>query len=173
MPGDTQTVAHSIWIRERMNLAADALRQGGHLRLCVHGESMLPSLWPGDFVEIEACSLSDIRAGEIVLAMRGHRFFLHRVDGPESMNGFVLRGDSMPACDPIFPPEALIGRMVAPAAPTSWVAAKCSRAIGWALCYCRPARSLALKIRFRAKSPGGLLRSPQAEAEVSPSELRA
>ena len=44
----------------------------------VHGESMLPALWPGDVVEIESCSLEDIRPGEIVLAQRDGRLFLHR-----------------------------------------------------------------------------------------------
>ena len=81
------------------------------LRLRVHGESMLPTLWPGDLVEIANCSPEELRTGEIVLAMREGRFFLHRLVAPCTSNGFLLRGDSMPGPDPLFPPEALVGRI--------------------------------------------------------------
>ena len=42
---------------------------------------MLPALWPGDVVEIASCSLEDVRPGEIVLARREGRLFLHRLVG--------------------------------------------------------------------------------------------
>ena len=93
-------------------LVADVLRRGGRLRLQVRGESMLPTLWPGDVVEIASCSLDDVRPGEIVLARRDGRLFLHRLAAPCTPNGFLLRGDSMPGPDPRFPPEALLGRLV-------------------------------------------------------------
>ena len=77
---------------------------------------MLPALWPGDVVEIASCSLEDLRLGEIVLAQREGRLFLHRLVGrftdPGTLNGFLLRGDSMPGLDPQFPIEALLGRLV-------------------------------------------------------------
>src|SRR6202163_1814360 len=97
----------SSWSAERSALVADALRRFGQsVRLRVHGESMLPALWPGDVVEIAGCSLEDVRPGEIVLARRDGRLFLHRLvgrfDGPSTPNGFLLRGDSMPAPDPQF-----------------------------------------------------------------------
>src|SRR5208337_571164 len=111
------SAARSSWSAERSALAADVLRRGGRLRLRVHGESMLPALWPGDVVEIASCSLEDVRPGEIVLARREGRLFLHRLVrrclvAPGTPNGFLLRGDSMPGSDPQFPPEALLGRLV-------------------------------------------------------------
>ena len=40
------------WNVERLALAEDALRSGVRLRLQIRGDSMLPTLWPGDMVEI-------------------------------------------------------------------------------------------------------------------------
>ena len=88
----------SSWSAEGSALVADALRRSGRLRqivrLRVHGESMLPALWPGDVVEIASCSPEDVRPGEIVLALRDGRLFLHRFVGrfndPCKPNGFLL-----------------------------------------------------------------------------------
>src|SRR5277367_622282 len=112
MRRDVTSAPGSSWSAERSALAADALRQSGRLRLRVRGESMLPTLWPGDVVEIASCSIEEVRSPEIVLAARDGRFFLHRLIAPCTPDGFRLRGDSMPACDPQYPPEALLGRLV-------------------------------------------------------------
>ena len=93
-------------------LAADALRRTGHLRLRARGESMLPALWPGDEVELVGCRLEDVALGEIVLAHRQGRLFLHRLVAREEPARFVLRGDSMPAPDPSYPSAAVAGRLV-------------------------------------------------------------
>jgi hypothetical protein len=97
---------------ERTALAADVLRRFGRLRMQVHGESMLPVLWPRDVVEFVRCSIADVRPGEIVLARRGGQFYVHRFVTRCHPNGFLLRGDSMPAADPAFPDESLLGRLV-------------------------------------------------------------
>lgn len=156
---------------ERSSIAADVLRTSGRLRLQVRGESMLPILWPRDVVEIESCSIAEARPGDIVLAFRGGRFFLHRFLARCRPSGFLLQGDSMPVPDPQFPDEALLGRLasredrcpdqrftdqryrapyraaqqfaasrpVLPLRPWSW-------AIGRLLCYCGPARRMALML---------------------------
>src|SRR5271154_1026013 len=93
------------------DLAAESLRASGRLRLRVRGESMLPTLWPGDVVEIASCSADEVRAGEIVLALRGGRFFLHRFVGRSVKGGLLLQGDSMPHADPEFSDGAMIGRL--------------------------------------------------------------
>ncbi len=148
---DTTSAARLSWITESSVLAADGLRQGGYLRLRVYGESMLPALWPGDEVEIESCSLQHLRPGEIVLAMRDNRFFLHRLVAASTSNGFLLCGDSMPGPDPLFPAEALLGHLVANAnrgrifALRPGFGAKCSRALGLLLCQFGLARRVALK----------------------------
>lgn len=153
---------------ERVALAAESLRWSGRLRLRVRGESMLPTLWPGDVVEIVRCAMSDVEAGDIVLAHHEGRFFVHRFLGRCRPEGFLLRGDSMTGPDPCFPSEALIGRLVGRA---GWSHASgedpfesadsnrtesvfglspWGRAAGLLLCYWTPARSLALKLHRRA-----------------------
>ena len=76
----TTSTARSNSSAERTALVADCLRNGDDscrirrsVRLRVYGESMLPSLWPGDVVEIESCSLEEVVSGEIVLAERDGR----------------------------------------------------------------------------------------------------
>jgi hypothetical protein len=124
----------------------------------VYGESMLPALWPGDMVEIASCSVSDLRAGQIVLAYRAGRLFLHRFVSQCDLGSFLLCGDSMPSPDRRFPEEALLGRLVrrVNAGPDRFkstlhpgFAAKCSRALGMLLCYWGVARRVALKLHNR------------------------
>jgi Peptidase S24-like len=166
--------------QERSALAADSLRESGRLRLQVRGESMLPVLWPGDVVEIASCSVDEVQPGEIVLAMREGRFFLHRFLARSQPDGFLLRGDSMPGPDPQFPNEALLGRLVScagqrqvqsedqsrdeiedpvrarPLLPLRpW-----SRALGQLLCHCGPARRLALRLHDRGKRCPREIQSP-------------
>ena len=186
----------SSWSAEGSALVADALRRSGRLRqsvrLRVHGESMLPALWPGDVVEIASCSLEDVRPGEIVLARREDRLFLHRLVGRRNdhgtPNGFLLRGDSMPGPDPQFATEALLGRLVQlvdesadegrAAAPTrpgfglKWFGVKGSRALGLLFCHCGVARRLALKLHSR-KASARDLRSPEPAADMGSAEMGA
>jgi signal peptidase len=149
---------------ERSALVAEALRRSGDLpgrvRLRVYGLSMLPALWPGDVVEIESCSLENVLPGEIVLAQRDGRLFLHRFLAPCPPHGFLLCGDSMPASDPRYPREALLGRLVGRVDQGSGVSArllrpgfhaKWSRALGMVFCHCAVARRLALKLHSHGK----------------------
>ncbi len=141
---------------ERSALLAEALRLGGRLRLQVHGESMLPALWPGDIVEIEPCRMGELRRDDIVLATRNGRLFLHRFLRHCPAGGFILCGDSMPKPDPAFASSALVARMVfrtpgrriIGALPPRW-----SRAFGFVLCYCGIARRLALRWHRRGSAP--------------------
>jgi hypothetical protein len=154
---------------ERCALAAEALRQSGRLRMRVHGESMLPVLWPGDEVEIASCSLRDVRRGEIVLAFRDGQFCLHRFVAPRATGRFILCGDSLPGPDPLFPADALLGRLVRVAngegrffavATRPGLGAKLSRAIGLLLCHFGIFRRLALRLHSRRRRPAPEFRSP-------------
>jgi hypothetical protein len=175
------TTARSTANAERSALVADALRLSGRLRLQVHGESMLPALWPGAVVEIASCSLEDVRPGEIVLARRDGRLFLHRLVSTCKPQGFLLRGDSMPGSDPQFPAEALLGRLVNKADERrgvsgfdmKWFGVKWSRALGMVLCHCSVARRLALKFHSRGQASAREFRSPEQATELGSGELGA
>jgi hypothetical protein len=142
---------------------------------------MLPTLWPDDVVEIASCSVDDVRPGEIVLALREDRFFLHRFLGCSQANGFLLRGDSMPSPDPQYPNEALIGRLVSRAGQKSRTERRAhmqaqtrpflslgplSRAIGQLLCVCGPARSLVLKLHDRRKRDARKIQGATGDAAL-------
>jgi hypothetical protein len=155
------------------------------LRVRVHGESMLPTLWPGTVVEIASCSLEDVHPGEIVLARREGRLFLHRLVAPCTTNGFLLRGDSMPGSDPQFPPEALLGRLVRitdegrvvsapalrPGFDAKWFGVRWSRAVGMLLCHCGVARRLALKLHGRRRASAREFRNPEPIAELISADM--
>lgn len=145
--------------RERAAVALDALRQSGSLRLQVGGASMLPALWPGDAVEIVRCSLAEVQPGEIVLAFREDRFFLHRLIARSGVSSFVARGDAMPNSDPVSPASALLGRVVqvvrlGRAAPVSSRLRPLDRGLGLLFCYCSPARRIALGLHRRRLARG-------------------
>ena len=143
---------------------------------------MLPTLWPDDVVEIASCSVDDVHPGEIVLALREDRFFLHRFLGRSQANGFLLRGDSMRSPDPQYPNEALLGRLVSRADQNqsrtqrrAHIQAQTrpflslgplSRAIGQLLCFCGPARSLVLKVHDRRKRDARKIQNARGDAKL-------
>jgi Peptidase S24-like len=138
------------WTAASVSLAAEVLRRSGFVRLRVRGESMLPSLGPGDIVEVVPASLSEVQPGEIVLARRDDRFFLHRFVASTASAGFLTRGDSMAQPDPSYDSEALLGKVVrvvhnglptlAPLQARPW-----TRALGALCCYNGLVRRLILK----------------------------
>jgi hypothetical protein len=137
----------------RSTLLADSLRLNSSQRpiLRVYGESMLPTLWPGDVVEVSACNFGDLKPGEIVLACRNGRLFLHRLVEIKR-DGFLLRGDSIPAPDPWFPVEALLGRLVSRSGRGLPGRAREAsfRIAGRLISHSDTARRLALKLHGRA-----------------------
>jgi Peptidase S24-like len=173
---NTTSTARSTGNAERSALVAEALRLSGRLRLQVHGESMLPALWPGDVVEIASCSIEDLRPGEIVLARRDGRLFLHRLVSTCKPDGFLLRGDSMPGSDPQFPAEALLGRLASKADERRGVSGfgvQWSRALGTVLCHWDLARRLALTLHSRQKASPRNFRNAEQAAKLGSAGLRS
>jgi hypothetical protein len=173
---NTTSVVRPNWSAAGSGLVADALRRNQplptHVRLRVHGESMLPALWPGDEVEIANYSLADLRPGEIVLALREGRLFLHRFVARYGLDRFVLRGDSMPGPDPVFPAEALLGRLVNRVGVSHRPRlATVSRAIGVLLCHCAPARRVALKVHSMRKVSARKSQQDEADRPTAPAEF--
>lgn len=140
-------------------LVMEALCKQNRVRLQVRGESMLPTLWPGDTVEILPAGIGSVSAGDIVLTSRDDRFFLHRILVVSEKDGIVTRGDSTPTCDPAG--QQLLGKVAhafrqgrdasIPLGTTLW-----SRIAGLALCHCGWARRLALRFhRMHPQAPAG------------------
>lgn len=137
------------FLLQRDALAIESLRHGGSLRLRVHGQSMLPTVWPGDVVEVQASTLRNIDRGDLVLAYRDEHFILHRYIA-ESGDGFVLRGDSMPCPDPEYPPGSLLGKAIrversgscGPPRRFGWL----SRILGQVICHSDWMRHIALRL---------------------------
>jgi len=96
----------------RCSLAAEVLQTRGTLQLRAMGASMLPTLWPGDLVIIQARKFEQVEAGEIALCLREGRFYLHRIVKKSSLGDgpfLVLRGDAMAKPDPLLGMEGLLG----------------------------------------------------------------
>ena len=156
---ETPNCRPEIWEAERPLLAAESLRASGRLRLRVRGESMLPTIWPGEVVEVVQCSAEEVRPDDVVLALRDGRFYLHRFVGRSRAGGLVLRGDSMPAADPELSGEALLGK-VSPAMPLGWWSRAAGRTIsrsGLALRFALKLHALRRRRREAAEEANALV----------------
>lgn len=138
----------------KLDLVVEALRCCGKVQLRVWGISMLPSLWPGDLVTLQTETPDGFILGDIALAVRNHRCFVHRVVATQlSEDGvfFTTRGDAMPDNDPTVTPAELLGRVVAVhRANRTFVPARrlslADSAVGWMLYRSDRLRGFALRL---------------------------
>jgi Peptidase S24-like len=99
----------------QMGLATEVLSRFGEMRFIAQGGSMVPAIYPGDQVTVCSTSVSNVRAGEIVLCAREGRFWLHRLTRTQregGVAGFFTQGDALPAEDRCFAAHELVGRVV-------------------------------------------------------------
>lgn len=105
-----QSEEHSL----KCEIAAEALRFFGSLRLRVTGHSMLPAIWPGDTLMVNHCEISQIVPGNVVLCSRQNRLYAHRVvriiDDAGSPQ-LITQGDSLPNPDSPVSSSELLGRV--------------------------------------------------------------
>jgi hypothetical protein len=97
-----------------LHLVAEVLASGGTVKLRAFGNSMLPSLWPGDILTIEGARRIPPVPGDIVLVLKNQRPFIHRVEGKRESNGrvqWITRGDAIPESDPPVDECELLGRI--------------------------------------------------------------
>jgi len=143
--------------KTKLGLAAEILRAGGTIRLRARGASMLPTVWPGDWLTVESLSAEAPIPGDIVLVARDSGFRIHRLARRivrEGRSQWITRGDALPRFDP--PAEAceVLGRvsvidrgdrLFAPERTLSWV----RRGIAILLSQCSPLRNFILRRRSR------------------------
>lgn len=92
-------------------LAAEVLRESGTLRLRATGSSMLPSIWPGDVLNIQKREMKEIAVGETAVFFPSGHVTAHRVVS-HSGNFIVTQGDTVPQPDPPVTAENLVGVVV-------------------------------------------------------------
>ena len=92
-------------------LAAEAIRSFGALRLRVTGSSMLPAVRPNDVLLIRHCRIEEVGPGDIVLYISQRRLFAHRV---VSRSGAQLatQGDGMAEPDLPVTSHELLGKVI-------------------------------------------------------------
>jgi signal peptidase I len=98
----------------KLDLAIDVLRSLGEARLAVSGSSMLPSLWPGDILEIHRVAAADISKGDIVVFAREDHLIVHRVLRMTRVGEHLTistRGDRSARVDAPISDTELLGRV--------------------------------------------------------------
>ncbi len=105
----------------KQELLIGVLREQGSCRLRVSGTSMLPTLWPGETVLVEARPLAEIEVGDIALYQRDRRLILHRVVSASPGSVLVTLGDSMPQVDPWVPTDCVLGVLTGVRRGDQWV----------------------------------------------------
>ena len=137
-----------------LGLAAEILRSRGTMQLRAWGNSMLPSLWPGDLLTIQSVTHEEAVPGDVVLVLRNKRFFIHRLvekQGVQACLSLITRGDAMPDRDPPSAASQLLGRVaVVRRGDRSFVPKRrvspLHSALAWTLRHCDRLRTLALRI---------------------------
>jgi len=100
----------------KRQLALEVVGSLGEAQFPASGSSMLPSIRPGDVLEVHRESIAAISIGDVVVFEREARLITHRVvekvAGPKRAL-LITRGDAVRAPDPPVTPEELIGRVTA------------------------------------------------------------
>jgi hypothetical protein len=94
----------------RCEVAAEALRASGELRLRVFGGSMLPSIWPGDVLLIRRAAPADMEPGGLVLCARKGGFVVHRIVRKDE-DMLTTRGDALREDDEPVPFNQALGKV--------------------------------------------------------------
>ena len=102
----------------KLNLVIETLQIWGAVNLKAWGTSMLPSLWPGDLLTIQNTAWETVVPGDIVLLLRDHRVFIHRLIEKrldQNVPSWITKGDAMPLNDPPATefPTKFLGRVAA------------------------------------------------------------
>jgi hypothetical protein len=82
----------------RRQLAAQLLESGNDVCSIARGGSMLPTIFPGDTLEIRRRHFEQLKPGDVALAMNGGHLCTHRVVREEIRSGrrvLITRGDAL------------------------------------------------------------------------------
>jgi signal peptidase I len=134
----------------KLDLAVEVLETSGMIRLQALGTSMLPTIWPGDILDIERKPAAEIVRGDIVLLTRENRFVIHRlIEKQDSV--WITRGDSLPQNDlpesltQVLGKVSIIRRRNRNIFPSAKVSRK-TRTLAWMFCHCDRLRNITVRI---------------------------
>jgi signal peptidase I len=92
----------------------EVLAAGHTARFRASGDSMYPAIRSGDYLEIAPCHASQLRLGDIILAMTKRGLTAHRIvrirDGEGGVR-ITMRGDNALRSDASVGPEDVLGRV--------------------------------------------------------------
>ena len=90
----------------------ELLSKGQPIELRARGLSMLPSIWPGQWLRVVPCNFSDVKVADVVLSVNGSRLLAHRVFSlsPDSTM-LTTWGDANKLTDAPTPSSDLLGRV--------------------------------------------------------------
>ena len=134
----------------KLELAAELLRSGGSIRVRAFGTSMLPTIWPGDILQIESKACDESALGDVILVKRERSILIHRLVNKDGKQ-WITRGDAMPQNDPPVAPADVLGR-VSRIRRRNWVLQASGRiqplerALAWLICHSQTCRKIALLI---------------------------
>jgi hypothetical protein len=95
----------------RTELTAEVLGRFGSARIRVYGSSMLPSIRPGDEIELRSTSFQQISVGDVVAYAREKQLFVHRVVRRDSKEA-ITSGDTLPCADAPISQSEFLGVVV-------------------------------------------------------------
>jgi signal peptidase len=98
----------------KFDLAVEVLRSAGGAKLAVGGSSMLPSIWPGDVLDIQRVAAADLALDDVVVFARENRLVVHRIlslnrDGDEVI--LITGGDRSRRSDSPVSASELLGKV--------------------------------------------------------------
>ena len=113
------TTTEDLRAAAQRELLVEVARNFGEIRFKATGDSMLPSVWPGDLLTVRRQSFSEFKSGEIVLYEReageNAQLVAHRIvdcSGDRSGQQLITRGDSLPCDDAPVHEDQILGRVV-------------------------------------------------------------
>jgi signal peptidase I len=100
-----------------LNWCKEELILGRTVRVVASGYSMIPTIWPGETVEISPISIEDVIVGDIIAFQRIHHIVVHRVIRKQSTESYFLlksQGDSNLKEDEAITKDIFLGKVSVP-----------------------------------------------------------
>ena len=95
------------WCREELSL-------GRTVRIVASGYSMIPTVWPGELIEIQPVVIENVKIGDIIAFQRIQHMVVHRVVMIQNLNDetfITTMGDSNLKVDEVINNANFIGKV--------------------------------------------------------------